>query len=205
MRNWYYFNWLSGDHIVEQHIHNLDVVNWIKGTHPASANGMGGRQLRDVKDQGEIFDHHFVEYTYADGSKMFSQCRHIPGCWNEVAEYVHGTKGTCNVGSGAIEGENRSRYRGPNPDPYQVEHDVLFASIRDGRPIQEAENGALSTMTAILGRMATYSGKPIAWEDALASNRSLAPAHYAFDADPPVMPDDTGHYAIAVPGQTQVV
>src|SRR4029079_1470665 len=80
MRNWYYFNWLCGDHIVEQHIHNLDVINWLMDGYPVSANGMGGRQVRTGKDHGEIFDHHFVEYTYANGMKLYSQCRHIPGC-----------------------------------------------------------------------------------------------------------------------------
>ena len=101
MRNWYYFNWLCGDHIVEQHIHNLDVGNWMRGDmHPVEAQGMGGRQVRTGKDYGQIFDHHFVEFTYADGTKMFSQCRHIDGCAGEVREHAHGTKGTLDIDDG---------------------------------------------------------------------------------------------------------
>ena len=93
VRNWYFFDWLSGDHICEQHVHNLDVCNWIKNGHPVEAQGMGGRQVRTGKEYGNIFDHHAVEYTYADGTKMFSQCRQIPGCANAVQEHAHGTKG----------------------------------------------------------------------------------------------------------------
>ncbi len=205
MRNWYYFNWLCGDHIVEQHIHNLDVINWLRGEHPASAGGMGGRQVRTGKDHGEIFDHHFVEFTYADGSKMFSQCRHMPGCWQHVGEHVHGTRGTANIGNSNIEGSSPWRYRGPSPDPYQVEHDDLFASIRGGHPVNEAEYGAHSTMTAILGRMATYSGRIVTWDEAIQSQISTAPERYAFDADPPTLPDDQGRYPVPVPGVTEVV
>ena len=102
MRNWDSFNWLCGDHIVEQHIHNLDVCNWIHGEHPVKALGMGGRESRNGIDHGEIFDHHAVEYEYADGTRMFSQCRHIPGCWSSVSEHVEGTKGRASVNSGAI-------------------------------------------------------------------------------------------------------
>jgi predicted dehydrogenase len=204
MRNWYFFNWLSGDHIVEQHIHNLDVINWLKGNYPVSANGLGGRQVRTGKDHGQIFDHHFVEFTYADGSRMYSQCRQMDGCWVHVGEHAQGTKGTVDIGAGSIEGENSWRYRGKNLNPYQVEHEDLFASIRGGNPLNEAENGAMSTMTAILGRMATYSGKVISWDEAIQSQISLAPERYAFDAVPPVVPDQFGHYPVAVPGKELV-
>ncbi|MEX0936974.1 MAG: Gfo/Idh/MocA family oxidoreductase [Pirellulales bacterium] len=205
MRNWYYFNWLCGDHICEQHIHNLDVSNWLKGGPPVSANGMGGREVRTGKEYGEIFDHHFVEFTYEDGSKMMSQCRHIPGCWNSVSEHAHGTKGTANISGGRIEGEDSWRFRGQSPNPYQVEHDDLFASIRNGTPLNEAEYGATSTMTSILGRMATYSGQEISWDDAINSEISLAPEKYAFDATAPVLPDDNGFYPVPVPGETKVI
>ncbi|MEX0977804.1 MAG: Gfo/Idh/MocA family oxidoreductase, partial [Pirellulales bacterium] len=150
MRNWYYFTWICGDHIVEQHIHNLDVGNWLKNAYPVKANGMGGCQVRKGKDYGETFDHHAVEFIYADGSRMFSQCRHIPGCWNSVSEHAQGTKGTADISGAMIHGGGDAwRYRGPKPDPYQVEHDDLFASIRAGSPINETEQGAKSTMTAI--------------------------------------------------------
>jgi predicted dehydrogenase len=205
MRNWYYFNWLCGDHIVEQHIHNLDVINWLKGAYPVSANGLGGLQVRKGKDDGEIFDHHFVEFTYADGSKLYSQCRHIAGCWNNVSEHAHGPKGSADIAAGRIEGENAWRFRGPNPNPYQAEHEDLMASIRAGAPINEAEIGAKATMTAIFGRMATYSGKELSWDDAINSAVSLAPAEYGFDATPPVVPDADGNYPIAIPGKAEVV
>ena len=120
MRNWYYFTWICGDHIVEQHIHNLDVINWLKGDYPVSANGMGGLQVRTGKDDGEIFDHHFVEFTYGDGSKLYSQCRHMPGCWNHVAEHAHGTKGSVNIGAGNIDGANKWRYSGAAMSPMHI-------------------------------------------------------------------------------------
>ena len=207
MRNWYYFNWLCGDHITEQHIHNLDVCNWIVGGYPESAQGQGGRQVRTGLDHGEIFDHHMVEYTYPGGIKMVSQCRHMPGCWSSVSEHAHGTLGTADVGGGRIEGRDGSswRFRAENPNPYQVEHDRLFAAIRQDLEHNEAEYGARSTMTSVLGRMATYSGKLVRWDDALASELSLAPQTYAWDADPPVLPDASGRYRIPTPGLTRAV
>ncbi|MGD9723028.1 MAG: Gfo/Idh/MocA family oxidoreductase [Pirellulales bacterium] len=207
MRNWYYFTWICGDHIVEQHIHNMDVSNWLKGGPPVKANGMGGCQVRKGKDYGETFDHHAVEFEYADGTRMYSQCRHIPGCWNSVSEHAHGTKGTANIGRGMIEvaGGERWRYRKDDADPYQVEHDDLFASIRRGEPLNEAESGAHSTMTAILGRMCTYSGKEISWEQALNSEINLLPDELSFDATPKSVPGPDGLYPLPVPGITKVV
>ncbi len=207
MKNWYYFNWLCGDHITEQHIHNLDVGNWLMKGFPVSAQGQGGRQVRNGIDHGEIYDHHMVEFTYANGTKMLSQCRHIPQCWNSVSEHAHGTQGTSNVGAGQIApaSGDKWRFRGEDPDHYQVEHDKLFAAIRQNRPHNEAEYGAKSTMTSILGRMATYSGQMIQWDEAIASELSLAPAHYAWDAKPPTLPDADGRYPIPMPGTTQVL
>ncbi|MDF1797984.1 MAG: Gfo/Idh/MocA family oxidoreductase [Planctomycetota bacterium] len=204
MRNWYYFNWLCGDHITEQHIHNLDVCNWLAGGFPVSAQGQGGRQVRTGIDHGEIFDHHMVEYTYASGLKMISQCRHMPGAWSNVNEYAHGTHGTADMGNGTIEstGGWKWRFREDEPNPYQVEHDDLFAAIRGGTPYNEAEYGAKSTMTSILGRMATYSGSTVHWDAAIESGQDLSPASYDFDAEPPVLPDADGRYAIAIPGVT---
>ena len=204
--NWYYFNWLSGDHICEQHIHNLDVINWLKNAYPVKAQGQGGRQVRNGKQWGEIFDHHYVEFEYADGSRMFSQCRHIENCWSSVSEHVQGTKGQADISGGSIKSAADTwRFKGKSSDPYQVEHDDLFASIRAGKPINEAEFGALSSMTSILGRMCTYSGQMIEWDKALASEVSLQPKEYNFKTDPPVMPNAEGYYAIAVPGLSKVV
>lgn len=209
--NWYYYCWLSGDHICEQHIHNLDVANWVKGAkdkeaeYPVKANGMGGRQVRADKKYGEIYDHHFVEYEYADGTRLASQCRQIRGCWNNVSEYVVGTKGSANP-NGSIFGTGIDwSYGQRGKDPYQVEHDDLFAAIRNGTEYNEGDNGAYSSMTAILGRLCTYSGKEITWDQALNSEISLAPAAYAWDAEPPVKADANGVYPVAVPGLTKVI
>jgi predicted dehydrogenase len=200
MRNWYYFNWLSGDHIVEQHIHNIDVINWLLGKYPVRAEGMGGRQVRTGPDFGEIFDHHAVEFEYDNGVRMFSYCRQTPGCWSSVSEHVHGTKGYADISAGVIRvnGEKPWKYRGDNNNPYQTEHDDLFASIRAGNPLNEGEFGALSTMASIFGRMATYSGKQLRWDQALASNKSLAPGEFGWNVTPPVP-------TVATPGQTEVV
>jgi len=207
MRNWYYFNWLCGDHIVEQHIHNLDVGNWVKGAPPVEAQGQGGRQVRTGPDHGEIFDHHMVEYTYADGSVMLSQCRHIEGAWSNVSEHAHGSEGRADVSGARIaaSGGWSWRYDGPRDDPYQVEHDALFRAIREDRPHDEAARGAEATLTAILGRMATYSGQVVTWEQALASELALLPERYAWDARPPTVPDAEGRYPIPVPGVTRAV
>jgi len=213
MRNWYYFVWTCGDHIVEQHIHNLDVMNWVKKGHPIRANGMGGVEVRKGKDYGEIFDHHAVEFEYADGSRCFSQCRHINGCWNDVSEHAIGTKGRADMADGRpkgqgwiISGESPWRFEESQPrGPYQLEHDDLFAAIRNDTPYNEAEYGAHSTMTAIFGRMATYSGKVLEWEDAINSNIDYFPTELAWDAQPKSLPQEDGWYAHAVPGKTQVI
>jgi myo-inositol 2-dehydrogenase / D-chiro-inositol 1-dehydrogenase len=206
MRNWYYYTWLCGDHIVEQHIHNLDVANWIKGDHPVRCWGIGGRQVLTDKRYGEIFDHHVVEYEYPDGSRCFSQCRHQPACWNSVTEHAIGSKGTANVSGYSIKSQgNDWRYHGHHSQPYQVEHDDLFAAIRANRSYNEVDNGAASTMTAIMGRMATYSGKKVEWDAALNSQIDLMPERFAWDAEPRNLPLPDGSYAIPVPGVTKAV
>ncbi len=205
LRNWYMFNWLCGDHIVEQHIHNLDVANWVLNGYPVRALGMGGRAYQKGLDSGEIFDHHAVQYEYANGVRVFSECRQIPGCWNSVSEHVHGTKGSSNVGGYTITGANAWKYRGGGKDPYQQEHDDLFDAIRNDKPYNEAEYGALSSLTAILGRMCTNSGKEITWEEALNSKIDLMPSEFTWDAKPKVLPDENGIYPFAIPGKTVAV
>ncbi len=207
MRNWYYFNWLCGDHIVEQHIHNIDIGNWVKKGHPVKAQGQGGRLVRTGLDHGEIYDHHFVEFEYEDGSRILSQCRHIPDCMNRVSEAFHGTSGTAPSpgelydASGSAIFKHNSK---DDPNPYQVEHDELFAAINAGEfKYADTENGAIATMSSILGRMATYSGKVITWEEAMASDLDLMPEKFAWDADPPVLPDAEGRYEIPMPGITK--
>ena len=211
MRNWYYFTWLCGDHILEQHIHNIDVANWAKQSYPVMAQGMGGREVRKGPEHGQIFDHHYVEFHYEDGAMINSQCRHIEGCMNKVAESFVGTKGRATTDGKTeltdLKGKSLWSHRGKNdPNPYQVEHDRLFATIANGGELlADAENGAKSTMTAILGRMATYSGKVVTWDEALNSDVSLMPETYAFDANPPIMPDENGLYPIPTPGKTKVI
>ncbi|MEM7204762.1 MAG: Gfo/Idh/MocA family oxidoreductase [Planctomycetota bacterium] len=165
LRNWLYFTWLSGDHIVEQHVHNLDVVNWAKRAHPVRALGLGGRQTRVDPAYGHIFDHHSVHYEYGDGTWLFSQCRQMVGCKGRVSEHLIGTKGRCDTDSRrwSISGDTEWKYEGDKNNPYQTEHDDLFASIRKGQPLNEGRYVAESTLTAIMGRMATYSGKEITW------------------------------------------
>ena len=210
MRNWYYFNWLCGDHITEQHIHNIDVINWFKGGYPVKAQGMGGRQVRKGKDHGEIFDHHYVEFHYADGSILNSQCRHIPGTMSRVDELLVGTKGKIECGAASItDSKGKVIYqfdKKGEKNPYQTEHDELFAAIAKGEyKFADAENGARSSMTSILGRMATYSGQIVEWDKAINSGLNLQPKTYAWDAMPQVVPDSEGAYAIATPGVTKYV
>jgi predicted dehydrogenase len=208
MRNWYYFNWLCGDHITEQHIHNIDVVNWFKGSYPVKAQGMGGRQVRKGKDHGEIFDHHYVEFHYADGSILNSQCRHIPGTMSKVDELISGTKGKIFCGAAHIKdhaGKILFQFdKTKENDPYQSEHDELFAAIaKNEYKFADAENGAKSTMTSILGRMATYSGQIMDWEKTITSGISIMPKEFDWNALPPVVPDEDGRYPVAKPGVTK--
>lgn len=201
IRNWYYYNWLCGDHINEQHIHNIDVCNWLMEDFPVEAKGMGGRLYRTDKKYGEIFDHHAVEFTYPNGAKMFSQCRHMPRCWNSVSEHAHGSNGSSEISrSSYTSGADSWRYRGPKNNPYQTEHDDLFAAIRNDIPYNEGEYGAKSTMTAIMGRFATYSGQAVTWEKAIGSDLTLFPNELSWDAEPPTLPDENGHYPIPTPG-----
>ncbi|MEN8695448.1 MAG: Gfo/Idh/MocA family protein [Akkermansiaceae bacterium] len=206
MRNWYYFNWLCGDHIVEQHVHNIDVMNWFKGGPPVKAQGMGGRQIRVGEQFGEIFDHHYVEFTFADGSVMNSQCRHQKGTLNRVTEVIGCQNGRAMPGRILdAKGKTVWRFRGKNNDAYQTEHDVLYRHIREDKPINNAYYTAASTMTAILGRMATYSGKELKYDEALEKGRSIMPKEYGWDADPGPKPGADGLYPCAIPGKTQVL
>ena len=206
--NWYYFNWLSGDHIVEQHVHDLDLMNWLKGSHPVKAQGMGGRQTRTGNEYGQIFDHHYVEFEYPDGSILNSQCRHQKGCWNNWSDAGQGAKGTFSCvparQSSTIydnKGNIIWEYLGKeDPEPHQVEQTEFFRMLRKDEYINQAESGALSTMTGIMGRMATYSGQLINWEEAIKSTEDLLPNEFSWAAEAPVKPDENGAYPIPTPG-----
>ncbi len=222
MRNWYYFNWLCGDHIVEQHIHNLDVINWLMDGPPETAEGQGGRQVRKGADNGEIYDHHMIEFTYPNGTKMLSSCRHIPGCWNSVSEHAHGSKGYADISGGKIydaKGDLAWSYGQGGRGGHQEEHHDLFASLRNGERPNEGDYGAHSTMTAIFGRMATYSGghsgkggKVLKYEDALKSEIALADFDKltSMDDEAPVKPNpeaaekqrEQSPYVVPMPGET---
>ncbi len=209
VRNWYFFTWLSGDHIVEQHVHNLDVCNWVMGGPPVSAVGSGGRLMRVGKDYGDIFDHHAVEYTYADGTKMFGFCRQMPGCDPLVGEFAVGTYGSAEISKARLEGRDGSwRYprirsgsvSGP-VNPYQAEHDALFAAIRNDTPHNEVATGASATLTAILGRSATYTGRTVSWDEVATSERMLGPDQIVgWQTMPRTLPDDDGLYPLPKPG-----
>lgn len=177
LRNWNYFTWLSGDCIVEQHIHCLDHVNWIMGAHPVRAYGVGGRVSHVGEEFGNIYDHFAIEYEYSNGARLFSQNRQISNGTNRIAVEVLGRKGTSNC-KDTITGGEPWRYKGPNPDGLEAEHLDFIESIRAGNPLNEARNVAESTLTAIMGREAAYSGKVIEWDAAWNSKRDYTPERY---------------------------
>ncbi|HHP7241389.1 MAG TPA: Gfo/Idh/MocA family protein [Cyclobacteriaceae bacterium] len=213
VRNWYYFTWICGDHILEQHIHNIDVANWFIGANPISAQGMGGREVRNGKDHGQIFDHHFVEFTYPDGQIIASQCRHQKGCLNRNEEVFQGIKGIVKTHGGNFgliksnKGKVIYAHEGDKDiNPYQQEHNELFAAVKAGEfKYSDTETGANSTMSAILGRMATYSGQMITWDEAMATDLELVPDLKSFNDEAPVLPDKYGNYPVPVPGVTNYI
>lgn len=216
--NYSCFTWLNGSFIVDWLIHNIDVCCWIKNSWPVSVQGMGGRQVR--RDPDQLFDHYFAEYTFADGTRMLAQGRHISQCWDFFGDIVHGTTGSAVLGEGIsrpriFKGHQQNneniiwQHNGPPFDPYQYEHDLLFDAIRNDKPYNETERCAKSNFTAIMGRMACESGKLITWDEAFNSNLELAPGleNLTLDAPPPesARPDQNGNYPIAMPGRTRVI
>ena len=197
INNWYHFLWVCGDHICEQHIHNLDVINWAMQGHPISCWGLGGRQARKVGDPnevGNIYDHFAIEYTFPSGTISNSFCKHLPGGDN-VSEALVGSKGKCQVNDYVINGK---RVYDKRDKPYVQEHTDLVASIRAGKPLNELEQVAESTLTAIMGRMAAYTGEIVTWEDALNSKVDTFPAKLTWDMSLKVGPTP-------VPGRNQRV
>jgi predicted dehydrogenase len=200
MRNWYYFTWLSGDFNVEQHVHFLDVCAWVMNDeYPVRVVGTGGRQVRTGPEYGHIYDHFAVVYEYANGARLFSHCRQQAGCKNDISGHVLGTKGRAELSERkrglSIKTTSDWYYTGPENDMYQVEHDVLFASIRQGKPINNGDYMAKSTLLAIMGRMAAYTGQQITWDMALNSQEDLTPPRYEWG--PIATP------AVAIPGKTR--
>ncbi len=199
MQNWYYFTWLSGDFNVEQHVHYLDVCAWVMGGYPTKAIGMGGRQVRTDPMYGNIFDHHSVTYEYENGARLFSNCRQQRGCKNEMSSFAFGSKGRATLSENQLDITTDSTWKFDQEvkNMYQVEHDELFAGIRAGKPLNNGEYMAKSTMLAIMGRMATYTGQEITWDQAMNSLQDLSPEKYEWGAAPEVV--------IARPGMTKFI
>jgi myo-inositol 2-dehydrogenase / D-chiro-inositol 1-dehydrogenase len=250
--NWYYFTWLCGDHINEQHVHNLDIANWfmsafvaprkgapgpvdkaafpyqIHDATPVEAQGMGGRMQRNEDKHAQIYDHHAVEYTYSNGVRISSQCRHMNNTFGQVREEFAGTKGILKLSPGSAvatdykgkeiwrytpaaapageaeekagPGKKKKRGGSGDPDPYVVEHMELQQAIRENQYRNNAYYTADSTLMAVLGRMATYTGRRVTWDEAYQSTVSHMPSNLTMESEPPVKPDAKGRYPVAVPG-----
>ncbi len=220
IRNYNSFTWCNGSFIVDWLCHDIDVCCWAHNGFPVSAQGQGGRQVRAIPDQQ--FDHHSVEYTFADGTKLFVQGRHIDNCYNVFSEFVHCARGSAAVWNSVSTDpppciyRNQSmtkaneiwRHPGPACDYYQREHDLLFDAIRNDRPYNETDRCSKAILTAIMGRMAAESGQLITADQALACDIELAPGLEnitSLEGPAPVNPDSTGKYPIAMPGITKAL
>jgi predicted dehydrogenase len=205
VNNWYHFNWLCGDHICEQHVHNIDIANWVLDAVPEAAYGVGGKQLRKPKQPSEIYDHHSVNFTYPNGVRIASQCRQFPGGDGRVNEEFQGTKGYVRIGHITDHaGQTLWKFEGKSDNPYQVEHDELHDAIRNDKPLNNAIYGTTSSFSAVLGRLATYSGKEWKWKDALDLDYRTMPETLAWDATPPVLPDKDGDYPPPMPATFKI-
>jgi predicted dehydrogenase len=204
MRNWYYYTWLSGDFNVEQHVHMLDLCSWMKGDYPSRAIGTGGRQARTAPEYGHIYDHFYITYDYADGARLFGVCRQQEGCRNEIGAVVIGTKGTMNLSTRGISmtptgsAQPSWKYEGPDNVEIVAEHEALYRSVRESNAINNGEYLAKSSLLAILGRMAGYTGQVITWEMAMNSKEDLSPPAYDWNVRLPEPP-------VAVPGRTRFI
>jgi myo-inositol 2-dehydrogenase / D-chiro-inositol 1-dehydrogenase len=206
VRNWRYFNWLWAGSPAGLQIHNDDVVNWVKGGYPVKAQGIGGRQAFKGPDNGDVYDHFYIEYEYADGSKLHSEIRHIDGTEKKNGFFFLGTKGSGDLSTGLKDYKGKVIWKKNDKivhNPYQIEHDKFFESIRTGKLINDTEWGAKSTMASIMGRMAAHSGQIIEWDQAIKSDISIVPQKLSWDAQPPVMPDQHGNYPVPVAGVAQ--
>jgi myo-inositol 2-dehydrogenase/D-chiro-inositol 1-dehydrogenase len=209
INNWYHFAWLGGDHICEQHVHNIDVANWFLDRLPQSAYGVGGRQNRVPGQSSEIYDHHSVTFAYPGGVRIASQCEQIPGGDSRVEEHFRGTKGLLEMRPGRavitdLDGKELWKFAGPNPDPYQVEHDALHEAIRQNKPLNNAHYGTTSSFSAVLGRLATYSGKEWNYDDAMQLDFRTMPETVAWDSEPPTLPDANGDDRMPMPATFKV-
>lgn len=205
VKNWYYYTWLSGDHIVEQAIHSLDKMAWVMHDEPPTkCVALGGRQARTAPEYGNIYDHFSVVYDYANGVKGFHSCRQQEGCFSDNSDYFMGSEGVGHIvrafgGPFVIKAKTNWRFHEePATDMYQNEHDALFASIRSGKPINDGVRMAHSTLLGIMGRMAAYSGQEVTWEQAMNSQESIVPSECNWNTPISVPP-------VPVPGMTKTV
>ena len=199
VRNWRVFDWLGGGRLVEAHCHELDVMDWAMGDHPLECNGMGGRTVISSSPRfGTDYDHHFHEYTYADGTKMYSQCRQLNGCWDPITEHVHGTQGVIDL-LGKIKISNARNREVEVTNPYHLEHADLLDAIWNDTPYNEGWIGATSSFTAVLGREASYSGQVVKWDELAEKGPARFPENLDWDTQPPVKPDEDGNYEHLVP------
>jgi myo-inositol 2-dehydrogenase/D-chiro-inositol 1-dehydrogenase len=185
IRNWLYFTWLSGDHIVEQHVHNIDVANWVMNAHPVKATGVGGRQWRTDPKYGHIYDHFAIDFEYENGARVLSMCRQIEGTASRIEENFVGASGTARLGAPGgtkIAGPKAWAWQpaGRQISPYVQEHTDLIASIRASKPLNELKTVAESTLTAIMGREAAYTGQELTWVQVLKADQNLLPPQIAF-------------------------
>lgn len=199
--NWYYYTWLSGDHIVEQFVHNIDTLDWVFQSHPVRAIGNGGRQVRVDSDYGHIYDHFSVEYEYPNGAKVLAMSRQMKGTAHRNANRIVGTKGVADINPGdsrvvAHDGEILLHHRERGNDPYVQTHADLIASIRDGKPLNETQSVAESTLTAILGREVAYTGQNLTWDEVLKADMDLGPNNLDREAMPA--------FEVAKPGVTDL-
>jgi myo-inositol 2-dehydrogenase / D-chiro-inositol 1-dehydrogenase len=204
-RNWYHFRWLSGDDVPQSLLHCLDKSAWaLHEEPPVKAFGLGGRSSSVGSVFGDVFDNHSVVFEYANGVRVYGQCRAQNGCYGEVSDTLLGTKGRCYLLKGQIEGETNWKYQGGKENMYEVEHQELFASIRSGKPLNNGTYMARSSMLAILGQMVVYTGQQLTWDEALKSTWKAGPDQCAFDMEPPVKPDAAGIYPVPMPGVTRL-
>ncbi|MCX8037980.1 MAG: Gfo/Idh/MocA family oxidoreductase [Candidatus Sumerlaeia bacterium] len=204
LRNWYHFNYLSGDQTAQQLIHSLDKASWALGDKPPlRAWGMGGRQVCIDPRYGDQYDHQAVVFEYPNGVRVFGFTRDMPDCFNETSDIILGTKGRANLIQHRIEGETRWQFDGQKDNMYNIEHQELFDSIRTGKPINNGDYMCLSTLLAVVAQMACYSGQMIEWDAAMKSTRVLTPPNIGFDSQPPVLPDKNGIYPTAMPGKEE--
>ena len=203
----YHFVWLSGDDVVQSLVHNLDRASWaLHDEAPLKCHGLGGRSAMVEGIYGNVFDHHSVVYEYANGVRLYAFCRTTTGCYDESSSIILGSKGRASITGCRIWGENSWRWQG-NGDPYQIEHDKLFAGIRSGNPVNNGEYMVRSTKIGVMGQLSCYTGKEITWDQINESEFAYPPRPEACHdgMEPPTKPGPDGSYPVYIPGKTSLI